>query len=157
VSGAEVPKEGGLPTMQAAEAQERFSMEAEAQAFLAKVNEMDLAFDDAQGRHKLRIRVEVAVDKFALAMQKRSPFYSASDAASLNGDITMEMREVAKQYILPRLLARPSLHSVGLQMLQDFLTGQHTQQGRGGPEAGAGRSRAPDVHIERYPNDNWRR
>jgi hypothetical protein len=123
VGGAEVPKEGGFPQIQGAEAHESFNAEVEANGFLKYIAGLPTGIPNATGRILFRAQIEVAYDNFVLALAQRVPVYSADVPASLKGNIDNEMRAAARSFILPRAMAfgsrEPALQALILILSED--------------------------------------
>lgn len=123
VGATEVPFTASSGFKNTAEAEELFSAEREAQAFLERVSSMEVGIDDARGRAALRRRVEQEFSMFALACAQRSPHYSAESSTTLRGAITPDVRESARKYLLSRLSQHPRGESEAIEILREFLTG----------------------------------
>lgn len=129
LSGAEVPREAGMPHVQSAEAREGFNADQEAKAFLDYVGSMEVRIDDPRGRHTLRTKVEIAFEQFTLAFAKRIPHYSVGSESAITGTIDPNAQDAAKAFLLPKLSQRLNRSDPGIQSLYEIVAGKRSDGG----------------------------
>jgi hypothetical protein len=122
VGANESPAEAATPQSQ--EQQETFNSEKEATAFIEEIAALDVGIDDARGRHTLKIKIEEDFNVFALALDGHIPYFSSGNThASLNGSVTPEIREKARQYLLPKVLSRSDTDNPAIEILKSIVSG----------------------------------
>jgi len=118
IGGAEVPKEGGMPQMQSAEARESFDANKEADVFIEEIAGLRIGSGGITNEFELKRKVEDKVTMFVLALTLKTPMFSKKETGRFMGMVGPEDRARAAQLLRQRLQGRGDRENPALKMLE---------------------------------------